>query len=198
MFRKIVFLTIMAAILVGTALFSPGGTGRALAQEEVPPEDTACRNCHEDQYYLYDSGKWYCLHETKVGCTECHHGRPDTQIKESAHAGLIANPLVQDAAVCQNCHPDDYEERAQTYVSIAGISPTPQPYATYTPSTLISQPGERAGKTRVLRAFPPGAWQVAGLSLLGVAFLVLFLFACRCWKADQYADLKREPKFQLR
>jgi hypothetical protein len=120
---------------------------------------------------------------------------PDTLIKESAHVGLIPNPLVHDAAVCQNCHPGDYWARVQTYASIAGISPTPRPYATYMPSTLISQPGESASRMRLLRAFPSGAWQVVGFSFLGGAFLVLFLFACRCWKTDRYANIKREPKF---
>ena len=197
MFRKLVFLTIIASILVGYALLIPGGTGQALAQEKIPPEDTSCINCHENQYYLYDSGKWYCLRETKVGCTECHRGRPDTMIEESAHIGLIANPLVNDAAVCQKCHPDDYRAKVQTYTSIAGISPTPRPYATCTPSALISQSEEGAGRTRLLRTLPPGAWQLAGLSSLGVAFLVLFLFACRCWKADHYANIKPEPEFQV-
>ena len=186
MFRKKLFLMIIASILVGTALLIPGGTSQALAQEEMHPEDASCINCHEDQYYLHDSGNWYCLSETKVPCTECHRGRPDTMIKEAAHEGLIANPLVNDAAVCQNCHPDDYRARVQTYSSIAGISPTPRPYVTYTPSALIPQSGESGGRTRLLRTLPPGNWQVAGISFFGVAFLVLFLFSCRCWKIDHY------------
>jgi hypothetical protein len=186
MFRKKLFLMIIASILVVTALLIPGGTSQALAQEEMHPEDASCINCHEDQYYLHDSGNWYCLSETKVPCTECHRGRPDTMIKEAAHEGLIANPLVNDAAVCQNCHPDDYRARVQTYLSIAGISPTPRPYATYTPSVSVSESKESAGRMSLLRALPPGGWQAVGLSSFGVAFLVLFLFACRCWKIDHY------------
>jgi hypothetical protein len=100
---------------------------------------------------------------------------------------LIANPLVDDAAVCQDCHPDDYGARVQTYLSIAGISPTPRPYATYVPSAQISQSGERTVRMRLLRALPPGTWQEAGLGFWGVALLFLVLFACRCWKADRRA-----------
>jgi cytochrome c553 len=196
MFHKMLGLTIIVSLLVGIALLIPGRTGQTLTQEEIPPKDTSCINCHEDQYYLYDSGNWYCLNETKVGCTECHRGRPDTRVKESAHAGLIANPLVNDAAVCQNCHPDDYRARVQTYASIAGISPTPRPYATYVPSTPISQSGESAGGMRLLRSLPPGAWQVAGLSFFGVAFLILFLFACRCWKTDRGVRSKSGRKVE--
>jgi hypothetical protein len=196
MFRKMLFLTITASILVETVLFIPGGTGQALAENEISPEDTSCIDCHEDQYYLYDSGKWYCLNETKVRCTECHRGRTDTMIQESAHEGLIANPLINDAVVCQNCHPNDYRAKVQTYSSIAGINPTPRPYATCTPSALISQSGESTGGTRLLRALPPGGWQAVGFIFWGIVFLVLFLYACRCWKTDRWARLMGNPEVE--
>ena len=184
MFRKMLFLTTTALILVGAALMISGGTGQAFAQEENPPSDSTCISCHEDQYYLHDTGSWYCLNETKVGCTECHRGCPDTMVKECAHTGLIANPLANDAAVCQSCHPDDYRARVQTYASIAGIRPTPRSSVSYTPSASIPQTGESEDRRRFLRALPAGGWQVAGFSFLGVSFLVAFLFACRCWKID--------------
>jgi hypothetical protein len=187
MFRKMACLTIIALILVGAALLISGKSHQAFAQEENPPVDSTCISCHEDQYYLHDTGNWYCLNETKVGCTECHRGHPDMRIKECAHEGLIAHPLANDAAVCQSCHPDDYRARVQIYTSIAGISPTPRRYATYTPSASIPQPGENADRMRLLQALPPGGWQVAGLSFLGVSFLVSCLFACHCWTIDHGA-----------
>jgi hypothetical protein len=109
------------------------------------------------------------------------------RIKECAHEGLIAHPLANDAAVCQGCHPDDYQTRVQTYASIAGIGPTPRPYATYTPSASISRSEKSAGEMRLLRTLSPGGWQKAGLGIFGAAFLVSFLFACRCWKIDHGA-----------
>jgi cytochrome c553 len=187
MFRKMLFFTTIASILVVTAFLILGWTGQAFAQEENPPADSTCISCHEDQYYLHDTGNWYCLTETKVGCTECHRGYPDMRIKECAHEGLIAHPLANDAAVCQNCHPDDYQTRVHTYASIAGIRPTPRPYAGYTPQALISQSEKSAGEIRLLHALPPEAWQKAGLGFFGVAFLGVFLFACRCWKIDHGA-----------
>jgi hypothetical protein len=154
-----------------------------------PPKDTSCINCHLDQYWLYDSGKSYCLNETKVRCTECHHGRTDTAVKELAHEGLIANPVVNDAAVCQECHPDDYRSKIQKFASIAGVNPTPVPYSTCTPSALVSQTSDGAGGPRFLRGLPSGPWQAAGAALLGIAFLVVFLFACRCWQIDRVGRL---------
>lgn len=184
MFRKVLFLATIALILVGTALLFFGGTRQAFAQGETPPEDSSCISCHEDEYYLHDIGNWYCLRETKVACTECHQGHPDKVFKECAHAGLVASPLANDAAVCQNCHPDDYRERAQIYASITGVRPTPRPYATSTSSALIPLSGESADGTKLLGALPPGRGQVAGFGFLGIAFLVSFLFVCRCWKID--------------
>jgi hypothetical protein len=44
----------------------------------------------------------------------------------------------------------------------------------------------------MLRALPPGAWQTLGAGFLGLAFLIVFLFTCRCWKIDQLSKIKRE------
>jgi hypothetical protein len=187
MFLKMLFLTSSALLLVGTALLIPVATTQVFAQGENPPDNNSCMDCHEDQYYLHDIGDWYCLSETKVSCTGCHQGRPDTMIKEIAHEGLIVNPLVNDAAVCQGCHPDDYQARVQAYASIAGIGPTPRPSVSYTPSALIPRTGESADKVRLLRALPSGGWQVAGFSFLGISLLISFLTACHCWKIDHSA-----------
>lgn len=187
MFRRMLFLTNLASILVVTALLIARGTGQAFAQGQIPPEDSSCINCHEEQYYLHDTGNWYCLNETKVGCTECHRGHPDMVVKECAHAGLVANPLANDGAICQNCHPDDYQARVQTYASITGFSPTPRPFATSTIPASVAQPEESTDRMRTLGALPAGDWQATGLGFLAGAFLLSFLFACRCWKIDHGA-----------
>jgi hypothetical protein len=190
MFRKMLFLSLVAIAFAIASFLSFGGINLAFAQEETPPRDTACIDCHLDQYWLYDSGKSYCLIETKVRCTECHHGRTETAVKELAHEGLIANPVVNDAAICQECHHDDYRSKVQKFASIAGVSPTPVPYSTCTPSALVSQTSDGAGGSRFLRGLPSGPMQAAGAALLGTAFLVVFLFACRCWQIDRVSRLK--------
>jgi hypothetical protein len=112
--------------------------------------------------------------------------------EDLAHEGMIANPLEKNAAVCQDCHPDDYQARVDKFASIAGIRPTPRPCPTCTPSAQISQPPGGGGGTLMLRALPPGAWQTLGAGFLGIAFLLVFFFACRCWKIDQLSKIKRE------
>ena len=188
MFRKMLLLTILAIFMVGTVLLVPGGTSLALAQDETVPEDTACKTCHEDQYYLYDSGKWYCLNETKVGCTECHGGNPGSATKECAHQGLIASPLANDAAVCQDCHPDDYLSKVQTFASVAGIRPTPRPYSTYTPQQLF-QPRLKA---RADRSYCVVYFQGPGRRW-GYCFLAPFSWLCSSFRETGRKSIMDNP-----
>jgi hypothetical protein len=184
MFRNI-FKFCIAVMILAVAGFGSIGISPTFAQEDLPPKDSSCIGCHEDQYQLYDHGKWYCLCKTPVRCTECHGGRTDTAIQELAHEGMNANPLVGNGAVCQGCHPADYQARVEKFASIAGVSSTPRPCPTCTPSVLVSGlPPESGGGTRLLRALPPGPWQTLGISLFGISFMFVFLFACRCWKVD--------------
>jgi hypothetical protein len=48
----------------------------------------------------------------------------------------------------------------------------------------------KAQAARFLRVLPPDAGPVVGISLLGIASLVVFLFACRCWKNDLLYKIK--------
>jgi hypothetical protein len=112
--------------------------------------------------------------------------------EDLAHEGMLANPLEENAAVCQDCHPDDYQAQVDKFASIAGISLTPHPCPTCTPSAQVLHPPDGGGGTPLLRALPPGIWQTLGASFLGIAFLLVFLFACRCWKIDQFSKIKRE------
>jgi hypothetical protein len=73
MFSIIFFSTLLATVSLGLV-----GANPALAQEGDLPKDGTCIDCHQDQYQLYDSGKWYCLCKTNVRCTECHAGRKKT------------------------------------------------------------------------------------------------------------------------
>lgn len=179
MFRKMLLPTIIATIMVGFFLLVAGGTSPALAQDGAVTEDTNCRTCHEDRYFLHDSGKWYCLNETRVSCMGCHGGNPGAVTKEAAHEGLIARPLANDAAVCQGCHPEDYQERVQIYAAVAGVRPTPRPYTAYTPPTVVSTAGTGEVESDLLSDWLSGAWKTVGLLILGTLFMVLFLFSAR-------------------
>jgi len=178
LFWMAAFAFILFAVL-STAPITP-----ALAQDEIPPEDSTCKTCHENLYLLHDTGKWYCFCGTRLSCTECHGGQVGTMDEDLAHAGMIVNPLVDDAALCQNCHPDNYQEIVEKFALIAGVSDTPHPCPTYVPAAQVIQPPDTAGPTRLLRGLPSGGWQVLGVIILGIAFISVFLFTCRCWRLD--------------
>jgi hypothetical protein len=191
MFHSILSITLLAGMFLGVIGISP-----ALAQEGDLPRDSTCIDCHLYQYQIFDSGKWYCLCQTPVRCTECHGGRTDTANQELAHEGLVPNPLVDQAARCQSCHPNDYQARVEKFASIAGIHSMPKPCPTCPSLEMVSASTESGtecqGGVRPFRALPAGPWQVAGISMFGIGFLMVFLFACRCWQNDQSEESEEQ------
>jgi hypothetical protein len=51
-------------------------------------------------------------------------------VEEEAHEGLVLYPTRDQAARCQECHPEDYMQRVVTFETVAGVSSTPQPVIT--------------------------------------------------------------------
>ena len=165
------FLILAASIVVLT------GTTPAAAQGSGGDGDDSCYACHEQLYRLHDIGKAFCLCGAPMECTCCHGGVAGELEEEAAHAGMVANPLQDEAPPCQECHADDAEARRAIFVAHAGVSATPCP----TMEALIE-----AIVPPVAPAEPSGleAWQIAVLVLLGLALVALAFFAYRCWKAD--------------
>lgn len=185
MIRKSLFVFAAALLAAGFFLALPQA-GPALAQEGISSGENTCFDCHEERYTLYDRGKWYCLNETSASCTDCHAGRAGAVTQERAHEGLIANPLVNEAAACQSCHPDNAQERARRFAAIAGTRGAPAAYDPATVQQILEQPGgQPTGGETLLDPASPSKAELAGFGLLGFAYLVLFAFARRCWKADR-------------
>ena len=45
------------------------------ADDPHPTSDNGnCITCHEDLYFLHDTGNWYCLKESPMACVDCHGG----------------------------------------------------------------------------------------------------------------------------
>lgn len=92
------------------------------AQAPTPDfDDGSCVACHENLYYLYDTGKWHCLCDATPSCVHCHGGQPGVLEEDLAHAGMIVNPLQNDAAICQQCHCDDCQEHVDEFLAVAGL-----------------------------------------------------------------------------
>jgi hypothetical protein len=188
--RKLLSLSFLLVLwAAGTALaLSPAEP--AQAQAETPAPDSRCRTCHESLYFLHDSGQWCCFCERERTCTCCHGGNPDTANVELAHEGMVANPITENPAICQDCHPDDYQDRIERFSKAAGIEPTPLGAPTRTPqaSAWAGSTGDRP-TSPLLEPQPLAPWQVAALGLLGGAFLATIMFGYRCWKADCLANI---------
>jgi len=115
------FITIGLLTLLGLLLLATPQV--VLAQTSTPASLTnTCRNCHEDLYYLHDTGKSYCLAESPMQCVDCHAGDPEAISQESAHKAYIKYPVVnQDDSKCYQCHPEQAKARVEKFRQVAGI-----------------------------------------------------------------------------
>lgn len=110
----------IACLLAIAVLASLQGVSPAHAQSSNPPSSLACITCHENQYYLYDTGTWYCITEARDRCVNCHAGDASALTKPEAHAGLVANPLGDGGTRCLDCHAVDAKARIQKVVGFTG------------------------------------------------------------------------------
>lgn len=175
---------LMGWMILVTVVVSLIGTVPVQAQDPTPENDENCVYCHENQYYLYDSGKYFCLCEAPMHCIYCHGGRTDSYKKEIAHEGLVLHPTREHAIRCQGCHTEDYMSRVVKFDSVAGISNTPVAVMTATPVgagmlAVIEPPNLPLGSSSRMEP-----WRSASLGLLGLAFMVLIAFAIRCHRED--------------
>jgi hypothetical protein len=150
------------------------------AQDDPPLPDPGCYSCHEDLYQLHDTGKAFCLCQESMRCTCCHGGDPQSYKAEEAHTGMVLYPTRDNASSCQKCHPDDYLERVEHFMTVAGVSEVHPGVPTVTP-----QP--QAGQVSSALHIPPRLkepWRLLGLVLIGTSMCFLIFFGYFCWKTD--------------
>jgi hypothetical protein len=96
-----IFVLTVSLLVVLTAIFSL--PVQASAQTAGTSNNT-CLTCHEDLYYLHDSGKLCCITVHANHCAGCHEGNPTSMKKEESHLGLLAHPQENNGAKCLECH----------------------------------------------------------------------------------------------
>jgi hypothetical protein len=119
-------LWFVAAVLAGMVLLLtvPQPASPVQAQTSNDIDQPACIHCHEDLYYLHDTGKWFCISQSPMQCIGCHGGDPTATTKEAAHQNRTAHPVINgDTTTCRQCHIEDCAERVSAFDTIAGISP---------------------------------------------------------------------------
>lgn len=122
-------------IVVLTALSMPTAVR---ADDPVPaPDNGNCIVCHENLYFLHDTGNWFCLKESPMACVDCHGGDPNTLDKNLAHTNRAAHPVInEDVSKCRQCHPEECSDRVTIFNQSAGISNV-LVAAPYTPSYSV-------------------------------------------------------------
>ena len=106
-------------------LFSIFMATPAYAQSPTQDVDNGnCIKCHEDLYFLHDTGNWFCIRESPMPCVFCHGGDPTATTQEAAHYDRSAHPVVnEDISRCQECHVNQDEccECISKFDQVAGI-----------------------------------------------------------------------------
>lgn len=85
-------------------------------------DNGTCINCHEDLYFLHDTGNWFCIRESPMPCVACHGGDPVATTQETAHYNRSAHPVVNgDVSKCQECHAEECFNQAAKFDEVVGI-----------------------------------------------------------------------------
>ena len=149
----------------------------ALAQCGDTPANSTCKTCHEESYPVNGTGEWHVIHASKDCCWNCHGGNSQNMDKETAHAGMVLNPLTDTYQDCYACHPYDYDERATIFGAQLNVEvgeATPTPAEAVVPVRLPDEAREivilPASQPAELSQF--GRWLPA-LSLIGLGILIL-------------------------
>jgi hypothetical protein len=84
---------------------------------------SSCKNCHEVQGKKpvnNDGTAWHTSHAFGDFCYICHGGNNQSMDETAAHTGMEP-PLSDVKASCQQCHPNDLQQRAQVYATMLGV-----------------------------------------------------------------------------
>lgn len=169
--RWILILSVPVLVVMFALLILPV---RASAAQATEPATNSCLTCHEDLYYLYDSGKLYCLTDHTDRCTNCHEGNATVMKEEEAHVGLVVHPQEKDGEKCLECHSAQVtQDRLAIFASEGGFDTVIKAEA-YTPSSKTATDFPDLQKANLL--FEKLSW-LTGASVFFGVWLVLVLFS---------------------
>ena len=172
MFRKqnLWIFLLLTALFAAALIMQPVRVSAAQTTDSV---SNSCLTCHEDLYYLHDTGKWYCITEHKDRCVNCHAGDPTTLNKDASHLGLIAHPQQNNGEKCLQCHPQDSQERLATFAKLGGYKTMPETQP-YSPSIAAKSEFPKIDETNSVSE--KWQWLIGGCLAFGL-WLVLVLFS---------------------
>lgn len=133
----LVMFVSLGTIFVGLLLVFGAGVHTVQAQDISTSPSQSCISCHEDLYYLHDTGKWLCIVENTDRCVNCHAGDPEAYTEDEAHLSLVADPLSDGGKQCQTCHENETQTYIDIFVEKTGYVP-PIKTAAYIPVTPMN------------------------------------------------------------
>ena len=180
--RRSIFITVLTALVLTVVITLPFAQS-AQAQIQIGDNYEAndnCIKCHENLYFLHDTGNWYCLRESPMTCTECHGGDPSALTQEQAHVGRAAHPVInEDISKCQECHPMECNERVNMFNQVAGISEV-KVAAPYRPVLKVETTDLEEFQTRQETSPWIDVWKLLPILLVaGTALLVYMVYRNR-------------------
>lgn len=170
--RWIVALT---TTLLGALLSLLSLPAHVPAAPAIDSSSNSCLTCHEDLYYLHDTGKYYCLTEHADRCVNCHQGDAAVMNEAASHQGLIAHPQQDNGQKCNQCHPQDTQARLDTFAYLAGYKPVIQA-SPYIPVAEATSGFPTVSETHPFSKSLP--WLAGAITLFGI-WLALVLFSPR-------------------
>ena len=115
-----VLIAVGALLVVMTGVWLATATS---ASAQCGSQASSCKNCHEVQGQKpvnNDGTAWHQSHAFGDFCYICHAGNNQAKDETEAHSGMVS-PLSDVKASCVQCHPNDYQERAQVYANTLGV-----------------------------------------------------------------------------
>ena len=168
------WILILAVTLFAALFMLLGKPVQASAAQVTDPPANSCLTCHEDLYYLHDSGKLYCLTDHTDRCINCHEGNETVMKRDESHLGLIAHPQENSGEKCQECHTaQDADARLAKFSSEGGFD-TVIKAAPYTPSVEAETAFPEESKASPL--FENWKWLTGAFVLFGL-WLTLVIFS---------------------
>lgn len=118
--KPTVMISVGVLLIVATGLWLATA---APVSAQCGSQASSCKNCHEVQGQMpvnSDGTAWHTSHAFGDFCYICHAGNNLAQDQTEAHTGMVP-PLSDIKASCQQCHPNDLQERAQVYATALGV-----------------------------------------------------------------------------
>lgn len=170
-----IFAGLAVLFIVAFAALSMTEQASAAPMGTAGPADNSCLSCHEDLYYLHDTGCWYCMVDAhRDRCIDCHEGNAASFKAEESHVGMLRHPHENDGAKCKQCHIEEVDARLDTFDDKGGFEKVIKPIA-YTPVQTAELGFPETAESGVAEKLP---WVIGSVVLFGF-WLALVLLSPR-------------------